>query len=205
MSFKNHSKNDSIYLDITTQTQLPPSQAIDVDTTFLLSLFALLVASLKKVAAWFAVVYVPTSQTFSLIALSVIIPPFYETFKNNRSRLTILRNSFIDHGLSLYEMEGEDLSINEPSSIWYRFLFFGLQEITFIKDKGDSMTKFICPYEGETEHGYKSVEIIEDCCEVGENCLEQCEYSYESASEKAHKAVLLFSDMPHHEKSDYYR
>ena len=120
MSFKNHSKNDSIYLDITTQTQLLPSQAIDVDTTFLLFSVALLVASLKKVAAWFAVVYVPTSQTFSL---SVIIPPFYETCKNNRSRLTILRNSFIGHGMSLYEMEGEDLSINESSNIGIDFCF----------------------------------------------------------------------------------
>ena len=35
-----------------------------------------------------------------------------------------------------------------------------------------------CPHPDKTEHGYECVDIVDNYCEVGEDCVPECPYSF---------------------------
>ena len=56
------------------------------------------------------------------------------------------------------------------------------------KKRTGSCNHFQCPYP-ESNGGMECVEVIENYCEIGENCNDQCEYSWKSSEkEKVDKA-----------------
>lgn len=48
-----------------------------------------------------------------------------------------------------------------------------------------------CPYKDQTTHGYECVDVIEEFCECGDGCIEECPYSF--APEFQEYVTQLFS------------
>lgn len=49
-----------------------------------------------------------------------------------------------------------------------------------------------CPFPHETEHGYECVDIISGFCEVGEDCLSKCSFSWVANTPRAEEAYAAF-------------
>lgn len=52
-----------------------------------------------------------------------------------------------------------------------------------------------CQYPDETGHGYECVDIEKGFCEVGENCLEKCDYSWQVGTEREREAIASFKKL----------
>lgn len=49
--------------------------------------------------------------------------------------------------------------------------------------------RITCPYQDQTEHGFGTVDIFGNYCEVGGDCLKCCEYSYDPSDENVQKEI----------------
>jgi len=60
------------------------------------------------------------------------------------------------------------------------------------REKHGTCSHSICPFSDLS--GYECVDIADEFCENGENCLEECPFSFKSKTPEADRAKIAFEE-----------